>query len=155
MFWTPDHSTQRVALEVSSLSVWLWACPDKCPMIFLTLSFWGNVTPIKGEKCVEHWAVFPRCCHFGTCEGKNGFQAAMGSVLTRVTVSNTAAPVSLSQQHLLRSPRKTPALVTHTSAVTIPPLTHPAPIACSQMVLAGNYKMCSCCGQDWASWPSM
>lgn len=88
----------------------------------------------------------------------SGFQAVMGWLLTRVTVSK--GPLLLlcpfAQQYLIRSPRKTPALVIHESAVTIPPLIHPIHIACSQMVLAGNcFKMCPCCGQDWARWHCM
>lgn len=155
MLWTPDHSTQRVALEVSSLRVWLWACPDKCqvPHDIFGIFFLGQCHSHKGRETCGALGCVSQCCHCGTCEGKrlpgcNGLAPHRGDSQQGAT----AALVSLSQQHLLRSPRKTAALVIHASAVTIPPLIHPTPVACSQMFLAGSCKMCPGWGQDWASW---
>lgn len=158
VFWAPDHSTQGMALEVSSLTVWLWACPDKCPMIYLTLTSGAMALPQRERNAANVWSTglrFPG--HFGTCEDKwlpgcDGLAPDKGDSQQGAT----AALVSFAQQHLVRSPRKTPALVIHESAVTIPPRIHPIHIACSQMFLAGNcFKMCPCCGQDWASWHCM
>lgn len=75
------------------------------------LSFWGNVTLVNGEKCcwwAEHWAVFPRCCHFWTCAAKQppGCWWARCWQGWQPSVGHCCSCVSFSKQHLVRLPGK-------------------------------------------------